>query len=96
MERLGTLNYPTVAREQARTRWPVVEVELAANGRLVECQDPPLLRRRRLDAAALEILKLASPFDPFPPEMAQGFPELGFAYEWRFEAGGPLSVPSSP
>ena len=96
VERLGTLNYPTVARDQARTRWPVVEVELAADGRLMRATIRRSSGDGRLDAAALEILKLASPFDPFPSDMAKVFPELGFAYEWRFEAGGPLSVPSSP
>jgi len=97
VERLGTLNYPTVAREQSRTgRWPVLEVEISANGRLKSARIRRSSGDARLDDAALQILKLASPFDPFPRDMAQVFPELGFAYEWRFEAGGPLSVPSSP
>ena len=96
VERLGTLNYPTVARDPNRTRWPVLEVELAANGRLTLARIRRSSGDARLDAAALEILKLASPFDPFPSEMAKVFPELGFAYEWRFEAGGPLSVSPSP
>jgi protein TonB len=96
VERLGTLNYPTVARDRSRSRWPVVEVELAANGRLTSAKIRRSSGDARLDAAALEILKLASPFDPFPTEMAKVFPELGFAYEWRFESGGPLSVPPSP
>ncbi len=96
VERLGTLNYPTVAREQNRSRWPVLEVELAADGRLTSARIRRSSGDARLDAAALEILKLSSPFDPFPSDMAKVFPELGFAYEWRFEAGGVLSVPSSP
>lgn len=97
VERLGTLNYPTVAREQAsRTRWPVLEVEIAASGRLVSAKVRRSSGDPRLDDAALQILKLASPFDPFPTEMAQVFPELGFAYEWRFERGGPLSVAPAP
>jgi protein TonB len=97
VERLGTLNYPTVARGQAtRTRWPVLEVEIAADGRLTSAKVRRSSGDPRLDDAALQILKLASPFDPFPSEMAQVFPELGFAYEWRFERGGPLSVSPSP
>lgn len=96
VERLGTLNYPTVAREQAtRSRWPVLEVEIAADGRLRSAKIRRTSGDARLDDAALQILKLASPFDPFPSDMARVFPELGFAYEWRFERGGPLSV-SSP
>ena len=95
VERLGTLNYPTVAREQAnRTQWPVLEVEITANGYLKTAKIRRSSGDRRLDDAALQILKLASPFDPFPSDMAKVFPELGFAYEWRFERGGPLSVVS--
>ncbi|MCU0760434.1 MAG: TonB family protein [Steroidobacteraceae bacterium] len=97
VERLGTLNYPTVAREQAtRSRWPVLEVEIAADGRLKSARVRRSSGDPRLDDAALQILKLASPFDPFPTDMARVFPELGFAYEWRFERGGPLSVAPSP
>ena len=96
VERIGTLNYPTVARV-AGDAAPVVEVHIAADGKLTQA----LIRRSsgnaELDQAALEILKLASPFDPFPPELAKAHPALGFAYEWRFSGGraenGAVSVP---
>jgi len=35
----------------------------------------------------LSILKLASPFEPFPPEMAAEYRILRFAYQWEFVAG---------
>ena len=31
-----------------------------------------------------DILKLASPFDPFPTEMRERYRVLRFAYEWQF------------
>ncbi len=40
-----------------------------------------------IDAAALDILRLASPFDPFPPELARDYRVLRFAYEWQFVGG---------
>ena len=40
-----------------------------------------------LDQAALTILKLASPFAPFPPELAQRYRTLNFHYEWQFTGG---------
>ena len=51
-----------------------------------------------LDAAAVQILKLASPFDPFPPELSREYRVLRFAYEWQFtggrvERGGGTAVP---
>jgi protein TonB len=97
VERIGTLNYPTVARVAGAASAPVVEVGIAADGKL----DRVLIRRSsgspELDQAALEILKLASPFDPFPPELAAKYRVLRFAYEWQFsggrEAQGSVSVP---
>jgi protein TonB len=66
---------------------PVVEVGIAANGTL----DKAIIRQSsgypELDNAALEILKLASPFDPFPPELAHEYRVLRFAYEWQFVGG---------
>ena len=40
-----------------------------------------------LDNAALVIVRLASPFDPFPPAMRERYPVLRFAYEWQFLNG---------
>ncbi|HEY2808073.1 MAG TPA: TonB family protein [Steroidobacteraceae bacterium] len=97
VERIGTLNYPTVARVAGAQSSPVVEVGIAADGKL----DRVLIRRSsgspELDQAALAILKLASPFDPFPPELAAKYKVLRFAYEWQFSGGRPaqgsVSVP---
>ena len=38
--------------------------------------------------SALSILRLASPFDPFPKELSKQYDELRFAYEWQFLGGG--------
>ncbi len=87
VERIGTINYPTAARGAAAQASPVVEVGIAADGTL----DRVIIRRTsgnpRLDQAALAILKLASPFDPFPPELAAQYRVLRFAYEWQFVGG---------
>jgi len=87
VERIGTLNYPTAARIASASSSPVVEVGITSNGTL----DRALIRRSsgnpELDQAALAILKLASPFDPFPPEVAAQYRVLRFAYEWRFSGG---------
>jgi protein TonB len=87
VERIGTINYPTAARGAAAQASPVVEVGILANGTL----DKVVIRRSSgnpgLDQAALAILKLASPFDPFPPELAAHYHVLRFAYEWQFLGG---------
>ena len=87
VERIGTLNYPTAARVAGAEVSPVVEVGIGADGSL----DKAVIRRTsgnpELDQAALAILKLASPFDPFPPELAAQYRVLRFAYEWQFVGG---------
>ena len=87
VERIGTINYPTAARGAGTQASPVVEVGIAADGRL----DRVVIRRTsgnpQLDQAALAILRLASPFDPFPPELAAQYRVLRFAYEWQFVGG---------
>ena len=98
VERVGTINYPRVARHLGVKASPVVEVGIAANGVL----EKVVIRRTsgypELDQAALAILKLASPFDPFPSELAHEYRVLRFAYEWQFvdgrvETGGVSVVP---
>jgi periplasmic protein TonB len=87
VERIGTINYPTAARTAGQQASPVLEVGIASDGKL----DRAVIRRSsgdaELDQAALNILKLASPFDPFPPELAHDYRVLRFAYEWQFVGG---------
>jgi len=35
----------------------------------------------------MRILKLAAPFDPFPPELTSKHDEIRIAYEWQFLGG---------
>jgi periplasmic protein TonB len=87
VERIGTLNYPLAARHAGVNANPVLEVEIGSDGRLQSV----LVRRSSgfpdLDHAALEILKLASPFNPFPAELAVKYRTMRFAYEWQFVGG---------
>jgi protein TonB len=40
-----------------------------------------------IDEAAMRILKLAAPFDPFPAELGAKHDEIRIAYEWQFLGG---------
>jgi protein TonB len=90
VERVGTLNYPAVVSAREGSASPVVEVVIDADGRLVSAIILRGSGRPEIDAAALAILRLASPFDPFPRELAREYRRLRFAYEWQF-VGGRLS-----
>ncbi len=87
IEQVGTLNFPNEARRRTLSGNPVLEVAIRADGTLQEV----LVRRssghRELDVAAVRIVRLASPFDPFPPAMRERYPLLRFAYEWQFLKG---------
>ena len=87
VERIGTLNFPAAARTTAANTSPLVAVAISADGKI----ESAAIRRSsgdlELDQAALATLKLASPFDPFPPDLAAHYRVLHFAYEWQFTGG---------
>jgi len=87
VERVGTLNFPTAARNRGLSGSPVVEVQIGANGKLIDATVRRSSGFGSLDESALSILKLASPFDPFPPDLAAEYSQLRFAYQWDFVAG---------
>jgi protein TonB len=87
VERVGTLNFPNVARRQKYSGTPVIAVTISANGRLAEAVIRKTSGHRELDDAALRILMLAAPFDPFPPEINATHDEIRIAYEWQFLGG---------
>ena len=86
VERLGTLNFPQNARSGAGN--PILEVAIRSDGSLGEVLIKRSSGRKEIDQAALSILRLASPFDPFPKELSKQYAELRFAYEWQFLGGG--------
>jgi len=87
IERVGTLNFPNEARRRDLSGNPVVEVAIRANGTL----ESVVIRRssghRELDNAAVGIVRLAAPFEPFPNALRERYPVLRFAYEWQFMNG---------
>lgn len=87
VERVGTLNFPSVARRQKLSGTPVVEVTINADGRL----EKAVIRRSsghpEIDDAAIRILTLAAPFDPFPRALSAKHDQIRIAYEWQFLGG---------
>jgi protein TonB len=81
------MNFPSVARRRNLSGTPVIEVTIGADGKLVQS----LIRRSsghaEIDEAAMRILKLAAPYDPFPPELSAKHDEIKIAYEWQFLDG---------
>ena len=88
IERVGTINFPDVARRKQLSGTPVIEVTIGADGKLLNTVVRRSSGHAEIDEAAMRILKLASPYDPFPAAMNSKHDEIRIAYEWQFLGGG--------
>ena len=77
IERIGTANYPLQEAQRAGL----------ASGELGGAFIKRSSGHPELDRAALAILKLAAPFEPFPRALAEQHDALRLAYEWQFLGG---------
>ena len=65
----------------------MLEVAINANGEMEDIVVRRSSGHPELDQAALAILKLATPFDPFPSDLRKRHGSIRFAYEWQFLRG---------
>jgi protein TonB len=95
VERVGTINFPRSVLSQPTSRNPIVQVSIASSGKLVEVIVLTGSGNRELDMAAVDILRRAAPFDPFPEYLRNDYDSLKFSYEWRFSGSsvGRMKVP---
>jgi protein TonB len=102
IEHVGTMNFPDVARRRKLSGTPVIEVTIGADGRLLQTVVRRSSGHAEIDEAAMRILKLASPYDPFPAALNAKHDQIRIAYEWQFlggaAQGGSVSYaePSAP
>lgn len=87
VERIGNLNYPHQARSQKLYGSLRLMVAIKADGSLREMKLLKSSGHNVLDQAAMEIVRLAAPFAPFPPEIRKDTDVLEIIRTWRFERG---------
>ena len=87
IERVGTMNFPDAARREKLSGTPVIEVTIGADGKLLRTVVRRSSGHAEIDQAAVRILKLAAPFDPFPAELSAAHDEIRIGYEWQFLGG---------
>jgi protein TonB len=87
IERVGTMNFPDVARRRKLSGTPVIEVTIGADGKLLKTIVRRSSGHAEIDEAAMRILKLAAPYDPFPADLSAKHDEIRIAYEWQFLGG---------
>jgi protein TonB len=94
VEHVGTIHFPAAARSVGPKANPVIEVGIRADGSLDKAEIRRSSGSNELDNAALQTLKLAAPFDPFPPDLARQHQVLRFVYEWQWtRRGGVTAIP---
>ena len=84
IEAVGDEYFPELGDLDGLTGSPTLEVSIYATGELAEVIMRKSSGSAILDQAALDILRRASPFDPFPTDVRKDYDSLRFAYKWLF------------
>lgn len=84
VERIGNLNYPDQARREQVYGKLQLSVAIRANGSVESVEVSRSSGHRILDAAAVSIVKLASPFSPLPPNISKDIDILTITRTWSF------------
>ncbi|HWM27161.1 MAG TPA: TonB family protein [Woeseiaceae bacterium] len=88
IEITGVRYFPEQSVLRELTGSPTLEVTINASGQLDEVIVTRSSGSTLLDQAALNILRRASPFDPFPETIRVEYDRLRFAYKWQFSGTG--------
>ncbi|ANO50358.1 hypothetical protein BA177_03230 [Woeseia oceani] len=95
IELVGSKYIPEQAGLNGLTGSPTLEVTIEASGQLAEVIIVQSSGSRALDQAALNILRRAAPFDPFPEAVRLDYPQLNFLYKWRFSGSNAATTASA-
>jgi periplasmic protein TonB len=84
IESVGTKYFPLDVLADGFAGSPTLEVTINASGQLQEAFVRKSSGSKTLDQVALNILRRAAPFDPFPEAVRIDYDRMRFAYKWRF------------
>lgn len=84
IEAVGASYLPQLGDLDNITGSPTLMVRIDVTGELLEAVIRKSSGSTILDLAALDILRRASPFNPFPPEIAAEYDTVRFEYKWLF------------
>ena len=91
VEAVGNINYPVQARQQQVYGNVRMLIALNASGQISETRIIQSSGESLLDQAAVDIVNLAAPFDPFPEELKAEADILEIVRTFRFHEGNTLS-----
>lgn len=84
IEGVGESYLPQLGKLDNITGSPTLMVRIDVSGELLEAVIRKSSGSTILDLAALDILRRASPFNPFPPEVSAEYDTVRFEYKWLF------------
>lgn len=84
VENVGNRHYPQLARDNSLYGDVRLLVKLQANGVVEEISILASSGSEILDRAAIESIRLASPFEPFPQSLAKKYDRIDVIRTWQF------------
>jgi protein TonB len=90
VERVGNLNYPEAARQNKLYGSLILTVFIRADGSIEKVEVKRKSGQRILDAAAVKIVEMASPYAPFPDDIRRDTDILSITRTWTFARGDEL------
>ncbi|NEV61550.1 energy transducer TonB [Thiorhodococcus minor] len=90
VERIGNINYPQAAKEQRVYGSLILHVAVRSDGSVEQIRVVKSSGYDLLDEAAIQIVELAAPFSPFPPDIAAETDVLDIIRTWQFMRGNVL------
>ena len=91
VEAVGNINYPMQARQQQVYGNVRMLISLNASGQVSETRIIQSSGKTLLDQAAVDIVNLAAPFEPFPEELKAEADIIDLIRTFRFHEGNTLS-----
>lgn len=88
VELMGNQNFPKAALENRIFGSLRLSVIINSDGSVDKVEILKPSGHPILDQAALQIIRMAGPFDPFPPEIRKTADQLDIIRTWRFEITG--------
>jgi protein TonB len=88
IEQIGNRNYPQEALSRRITGNLRLLVALNPNGTIHRVEILQSSGQRLLDEAAVQIVRLAAPYEAFPPEISRHYDRMEIIRTWRFEITG--------
>lgn len=92
VERVGNLNYPDEAKRRKLYGNLILHVAVRRDGSVERIRVRKSSGHKLLDDAAVRIVKLASPFSPFPAEIRKETDILDITRTWQFLHSNKLSA----